>query len=164
MGQAGPVSTGNAKVSARQCSTNCAIQLACLATNTSRLRRPASISSRACSQIAVMLGSAMAAGTASIRVWAAAEAIKARFFFSKYPRSIKPLMMPARVASVPIPVVSRSFCFRRGSLTSLATFFIALIRSPSVSGLGAVVRIDLSSTSFTAHCIPCCKTGKTWNF
>ncbi|MNG13961.1 hypothetical protein D3C84_976780 [compost metagenome] len=83
MGQVGLVSTGTAKVSVSQCATNCAIQFACLATNTSRVRRPASISSRACSQIAVIPGSATAAGTASIRVWAAAEAIKARFFFSK---------------------------------------------------------------------------------
>lgn len=83
MGQAGPASTGTDKVSAPQCSTNCAIQFACLATNASRDRRLASISSSACSQIAVIPGSAIAAGTASIRVWAAAEAINARFFFSK---------------------------------------------------------------------------------
>lgn len=83
MGQVGPASTGTAKVNAPQCSTNCAIQFACLATNASRVRRPASISSNAYSQIAVIPGSAIAAGTASIRVWAAAEAIKARFFFSK---------------------------------------------------------------------------------
>ena len=64
MGHAGPASTGTAKVSVPQCSTNCAIQVACLATNASRVRRPTSISSRACSQIAVIPGSATAAGTA----------------------------------------------------------------------------------------------------
>ncbi|MOA46754.1 hypothetical protein D3C78_1693060 [compost metagenome] len=83
MGQTGPASIGMAKVSEPQLATSCAIQFTCLATNASRLRRPASISSRACSQIAVIPGSVTATGTDSIRVWAAAEAIKARFFFSK---------------------------------------------------------------------------------
>ena len=83
LGQAGPASTGTDKVSAPQFAISCVIQCACLATNASKVRRPASISSRACSQIAVIPGSATAAGTASIRVWAAAEAINARFFFNK---------------------------------------------------------------------------------
>ena len=38
----------------------------------------------------------------------------------------------ARVASVPMPVVSFNFCFRRGSSTNLATPFIALTSSPWV--------------------------------
>ncbi len=59
-------------------------------------------------------------------------------------------MIPARVASVPMPVVSLSFCFSRGSSTSLATFFIALIRSPSVKGFGGCVCWSLSVISPTA--------------
>ncbi|MNE57186.1 hypothetical protein D3C80_1521360 [compost metagenome] len=70
-------------------------------------------------------------------------------------------MMLARVASVPMPVVSLSFCFSRGSSTSLATFFIALIRSPSVKGLGGWVHRSLRLTSATAQSCPCCKAGST---
>ena len=43
-----------------------------------------------------------------------------------------------------------SFCFSRGSSTSLATFFIALIRSPSVKGFGGWVCWSLSVISPTA--------------
>jgi hypothetical protein len=39
-------------------------------------------------------------------------------------------MTLARVASVPMPVVSLSFYFRRGSVTSLATPFMVLTNSP----------------------------------
>ncbi|MNJ81479.1 hypothetical protein D3C77_803100 [compost metagenome] len=59
--------------------------------------------------------------------------------------------MPARVASVPMPVVSLSFCLRRGSSTSLATFFMALIKSPSVKGFGGWVHKSLRLTSATAQ-------------
>ena len=93
---------------------------------------PASIMSSACSHTAVVPGSAIAAGTASINVKAASDARMARPFFNRYPRASSPLMMLARVASVPMPVVSLSFCFRRGSVTSLATPFMALTSSPCV--------------------------------
>ncbi|KWV87668.1 hypothetical protein PFLmoz3_02605 [Pseudomonas fluorescens] len=59
-------------------------------------------------------------------------------------------MIPARVASVPMPVVSLSFCLSNGSSTSLATFFMALIRSPSVKGLGGWVHRSLRLTLATA--------------
>ncbi len=51
---------------------------------------------------------------------------------TRNPRASNPLMMFARVASVPMPVVSLSVCFSRGSVTSLATVFIALTSSPWV--------------------------------
>ncbi len=88
--------------------------------------------SRACSQIAVVPGSAMAAGTASISIIAVSDARTARPLRIRNPRESSPLMMFARVASVPMPVVSLSFCLRRGSVTSRATVFIALTSSPWV--------------------------------
>ncbi|MNE73182.1 hypothetical protein D3C80_1691780 [compost metagenome] len=53
------------------------IQAACLATNSSRLISPLWTMSRACSQMAVVPGSAMARGTASIRLKAAGVAARA---------------------------------------------------------------------------------------
>ena len=60
------------------CAINCEIHAACLPMNTSRVSCPASIMSSACSQTAVVPGSAIAAGTASIKVKAASEARMAR--------------------------------------------------------------------------------------
>ena len=56
---------------------------ACLPMNTSSVSWPASIMSSACSQTAVVPGSAIAAGTASIRVKAASEARMERPFFTR---------------------------------------------------------------------------------
>ena len=65
------------------CAINCEIHAACLPMNTSRVSCPASIMSSACSQTAVVPGSAIAAGTASIKVKAASEARMARPFFTR---------------------------------------------------------------------------------
>ncbi|MCY1380648.1 hypothetical protein D9M69_684900 [compost metagenome] len=69
--------------------------------------------------------------------------------------------MLARVASVPMPVVSLSFCFSRGSSTSLATFFIALTRSPSVNGLGGWVHRSFSCRPCTLQSWPSRSAGST---
>ncbi|MNR50196.1 hypothetical protein D3C85_1696820 [compost metagenome] len=53
------------------------IQADCLATNSSRVISPLCTMSRACSQMAVVPGSAMARGTASIRLKAAGVAARA---------------------------------------------------------------------------------------
>ena len=59
------------------------IQAACLATNSSRLISPLCTMSSACSQIAVVPGSAIARGTASIRLNAAGVADSALPFFTR---------------------------------------------------------------------------------
>src|SRR5471032_2610169 len=59
------------------------IHAACLVTNSSRLISPLCTMSRACSQIAVVPGSAMARGTASIRLNAAGVAARALPFFTR---------------------------------------------------------------------------------
>ncbi|MNM99365.1 hypothetical protein D3C81_1119250 [compost metagenome] len=59
-------------------------------------------------------------------------------------------MIAARVASVPSPQLSLSFCFRRGSATWLAMVFIALTSVPSVYALGGCVRFALSVASISA--------------
>ena len=64
------------------CAINCEIQAACLPMNTSRVSCPPSIMSSACSQTAVVPGSAIAAGTASISVNAASDARMERPFFT----------------------------------------------------------------------------------
>ena len=53
------------------------IQAACLVTNSSRLISPLCTMSKACSQMAVVPGSAMARGTASIKLKAAGVAASA---------------------------------------------------------------------------------------
>ncbi|MNT48177.1 hypothetical protein D3C72_1849430 [compost metagenome] len=69
-------------------------------------------------------------------------------------------MIDARVASVPMPVVSLSFCLSSGSSTSLATFFMALIKSPSVNGFGGCVHRSLNCTPATAQSMPSAKFGR----
>ena len=59
------------------------IHAACLVTNSSRLISPLCTMSRACSQIAVVPGSAMARGTASIRLNAAGVAARALPFLTR---------------------------------------------------------------------------------
>ncbi|MOA47694.1 hypothetical protein D3C78_1703520 [compost metagenome] len=59
------------------------IQAACRVTNSSRLISPLCTMSSACSQMAVVPGSAMARGTASIRLKAAGVADRALPFFTR---------------------------------------------------------------------------------
>src|SRR3546814_3907084 len=64
-----------------------------------------------------------------------------------------------------MPTVSLSFCFRRGSVTSLATTFMDLTNSPCVYGLGGSVLSALRSTSATWHARPSYSfgsAGSTW--
>ncbi|MNN80011.1 hypothetical protein D3C81_1967020 [compost metagenome] len=59
------------------------IHAACLVTNSSRLISPLCTMSSACSQMAVVPGSAIARGTASIRLNAAGVAARALPFFTR---------------------------------------------------------------------------------
>ena len=72
-----------ASVAPLYCCTSWPTQADCLAIKVSSVIWPASIMSSACSQTAVVPGSAMAAGTVSIKVKAASVARMARPFFSR---------------------------------------------------------------------------------
>lgn len=82
-GQAGPWGTLMDSEVLPYCAISCEIYAACLPMNTSRVSCPASIMSSACSHTAVVPGSAIAAGTASISVKAASDARMERPFFTR---------------------------------------------------------------------------------
>ncbi|MNM99366.1 hypothetical protein D3C81_1119260 [compost metagenome] len=79
-GQNGPLLGGGRRVSVALLRTRRVNHSACLARKVSTLSWPDSMRSSACSHSAVMTGSATSGGTASIKVCAAAEAARLRFF------------------------------------------------------------------------------------
>lgn len=68
--------------------------------------------------------------------------------------------MPACVAAVPIPSVSRRIFLTFGSATNLWTSFIALSRLASVNRAGAFVCFSWSFVSRHSPCSPSLTTGR----